>query len=71
MTLKVRVIFVVDLTYLMTPKGHGVIRGCCDLLIDPKSHGYLCGLFDLVYDPKSLFELCANASSVALVDSRF
>ena len=36
----------------MTPKGHGVIRGHCDLLYDPKGHGDLCGRFDLVYDPK-------------------
>ena len=36
----------------MTPKGHGVIRGHCDLHYDPKGHGDLCGRFDLVYDPK-------------------
>ena len=34
------------------PKGHGVIRGHCDLLYDPKGHGDLCGQFDLVYEPK-------------------
>ena len=32
----------------MTPKGHRVIRGHCDLLCD------LCGLFDLVYDPQKV-----------------
>ena len=36
----------------MTSKGHGVIRGCHDLLYDPKCHGDLCGRFDLVNDPK-------------------
>ena len=36
----------------MTPKGHGVIRGCRDLLYDPKGHGVHCDRFDLVYDPK-------------------
>ena len=46
------VTFVVILTYFMTPKGQGVIRGRCDLLYDPKGHGDLCGRFDLVYDPK-------------------
>ena len=49
---KVTVTFVVGLTYFMTPKGHGVIRGRRDLLYDPKGHGDLCGRFDLVYDPK-------------------
>ena len=38
----------------MTPKGHGVIRGHCDLLYDPKGHGDLCGRFDLIYDPKKV-----------------
>ena len=38
----------------MTSKGHGVIRGHCDLLYDPKGHGDLCGRFDLVYDPKKV-----------------
>ena len=52
MTPKVTVTFVVGLTYFMTPKGHGVIRGRRDLLYDPKGHGDLCGRFDLVYDPK-------------------
>ena len=36
----------------MTPKGHGVIRGRCDLLYYPKVQSDLCGRFDLVYDPK-------------------
>ena len=36
----------------MTPKGHRVIRGHCDLLYDLKGVGDLCGRFDLVYDPK-------------------
>ena len=36
MTPKVTVIFVVRLTYFMTPKGQGVIRGRRDLLYDPK-----------------------------------
>ena len=44
--------FVVGLTYFMTLKGHGVIRGRRDLLYDPKGHGDLCCKFDLVYDPK-------------------
>ena len=52
MTPKVTVTFVVGLTYFMTPKGQGVIRGRNDLLYDPKSHGDLFGQFDLVYDPK-------------------
>ena len=52
MTPKVTVTFVVGLTYFMTPKGYGVIRGRRDLLYDPKGHGDLCGRFDLVYDPK-------------------
>ena len=51
MTPKVTVTFVVGLTYFMTPKGHGVIRGRLDLY-DPKGHGDLCGRFDLVFDPK-------------------
>ena len=38
----------------MTPKGHGVIRGCLDSLYDRKGHGDLCGRFDLVYDPKKV-----------------
>ena len=42
---------VVDLTYFMTPKGHGVIRGHRDLLYDSKGHSDLCGQFDRVYDP--------------------
>ena len=36
MTPKVTVTFVVGLTSFMTPKGHGVIKGRCDLLYDPK-----------------------------------
>ena len=52
MTPKVTVTFVVGLTYFMTSKGHGVIRGRRDLLYDPKGHGDLCGRFDLVYDLK-------------------
>ena len=36
MTPKVTVTFVVGLTYFMTQKGHGVIRGRRDLLYDPK-----------------------------------
>ena len=52
MTPKVTVTFVVGLTYLMTPKGYGVIRGRHDLLYDPKGHGDLCGRFDPVYDPE-------------------
>ena len=36
MTPKVTVTFVVGLTEFMTSKGHGVIRGRCDLLYDPK-----------------------------------
>ena len=50
---KVTVIFVVGLTWFMTPKGHGVIRGRRDLLYVPKGQGELCGRFDLVSDPKS------------------
>ena len=46
-------IFVVGLTYLITPKGHVFIGRRCDLLYDQKKkHGDLCGQFDLVYDPK-------------------
>ena len=52
MTQKITVTFVVGLTYLMTPKGHGVIMGRCDLHFDPKGHGDLCGRLDLVYDAK-------------------
>ena len=52
MTLKVTMTFEVGVTLFMPPKGHGVIRGHCDLLYDPKGHGDLCGRFDLVYDPK-------------------
>ena len=36
----------------MTPKGHRVIRGHCDLLYGPKGHGDRWGRFDLVYDIK-------------------
>ena len=52
MTPKVMVTFVVGLTYFMTPKYHGVIRGPRDLLYDPKGHGDFRGRFDLVHDPK-------------------
>ena len=52
MTPKVTVTFVVGLTYFMTLKENGVIRGRRDLLYDPKRHGDLCGRFDLVYDTK-------------------
>ena len=52
MTPKVMVTFVVSLTELMNPKGHGVIRGRDDLLYDPKGRGDLHGRFDVVYDPK-------------------
>ena len=45
--------FLVGLTYFMTPKGHGVIRGRRDLIFDTKVHSDLCGRFDLAYDPKS------------------
>ena len=38
---------------IMTPKGHRVIRGHCDLLYDLKFHDDFCVRFDLVYDPKS------------------
>ena len=36
MTPKITVIFLIGLTSFMTPNGHGVIRGRCDLLYDPK-----------------------------------
>ena len=52
MTPKVTMTFVVGMTEFMTLKGHGVIRGHCDLRYDPKGHGDLCGRCDLVYDPK-------------------
>ena len=54
MTPEVTVTFVVGLTYFMTPKGQGVIKGHLDLLCDPKVHADLCGWFDLVYDPKKV-----------------
>ena len=41
MTPKVTVTFVVGLTYFMTLKSNGVIRGRRDLLYDPKGHGDL------------------------------
>ena len=41
MTQKVTVSFVVGLTYFLTPKGHGVIRGRYDLHYEPKGHGDL------------------------------
>ena len=57
MTRNVTVTFVVGLNQLMTPKGHRVIRGRCDLfvigltfLITPEDHGNICCLFDLVHD---------------------
>ena len=34
----------VAVTYFMTPKGHGVIRSCRDLLYDPKGRLDLCPL---------------------------
>ena len=40
------------MTYFITPKGNGVMRGHRDLLYDPILFGDLCGRFDLVYDPK-------------------
>ena len=40
------------MTWFMTQKGHGIIRGRGDLLYDPKGHGDLCGPFDLFHDPK-------------------
>ena len=52
MTPEVTVTFVVGLTYFMTPKGHGVMRGHRDLLYDPKDHCDFSGRFDLVYDQK-------------------
>ena len=52
MTQKVTVTFVVGLTYFMTPKSQGVIRGRRDLHYDPKGHSDLCGRYDLVYDLK-------------------
>ena len=36
----------------MTPKGHRVIRGHCDLLYEPKGPGELCGRFDLLWPQK-------------------
>ena len=36
--------------YIITPKGHMVIRGRRDQHNESKGHGDLCG--DLVYDPK-------------------
>ena len=36
----------------MTPKGHRVIRGHCDLLYDPNFTVTICCQFDLVYDQK-------------------
>ena len=52
MTPKVTGSLEVTVTYFMTQKGHGVIKGRRDLIYDPKGHGDLCGRFDLVYDPK-------------------
>ena len=70
MTQKFTVAFVVSLTYFMTPKGHGVIRGRPDLLYDPKGPGDLCGTpkghgvirgrLDLLYDPKGHGNLCGR-----------
>ena len=50
----VTVIFVVGLTYFMTPKCHGVKKGRRDLIYDPKGHGDLCGQFVLIYDLRRL-----------------
>ena len=52
MTRKVKVTLVVCLTWFMTTKGHGVIRGRRNLIYDPKCQGDLCGKFDLVNDLK-------------------
>ena len=52
MTPKVTVTFVVGLTYFMTQKRHGVVRGRHDLLYDPKGKGDLCGRFDLLWPQK-------------------
>ena len=52
MTKKFTVTFVVGLTLVYDPKGHGVISGQRDLLYDAKGYGDHCGRFDLVYDPK-------------------
>ena len=53
----------------MTPKGHRVIRGHCDLYFDPKvkvtfvvgltpkGHGVIRGCRDLLHDPKGQLEL--------------
>ena len=54
MTPKVTVNFVVGLTKFMIHKGHGVIRGRCDILYGPKGRGDFCGRFNLGYDPKRL-----------------
>ena len=43
-------IFVVTLTWFMTPNGYVVIRGRRDLLYDLKGQGNLCGRFDLVFN---------------------
>ena len=41
MTPKVKVAFVIYLTFFMTPKGHRVIIGCRDLQHDPKGQADL------------------------------
>ena len=52
MTQKVTGTFVVSFTFLMTSKGHSIIRARLVLFYDPKGHDDLCGQFALVYDPK-------------------
>ena len=74
MTLKVTVTVVVRLTYFMTPKCQGVIRGQRDLLMTSKvtvtfvvgltyfmttkGHGVIRGRRDLLYDPQGHGDLC-------------
>ena len=41
-----------NMTKSITPNGHRVIRGLCDLLYDPQGHDTICCQFDLVYEPK-------------------
>ena len=52
MTPKVTLTFVGGLTYFMTIKSQGVIRGYRDLPYDLRGHRDLYGRFDLLYDPK-------------------
>ena len=64
-----------NMTKFMTPKGHRVIRGHCDLLYDHKGHGdhllsvwpslwpkrgHRVGHGDLLYDPKGHGDLCLS-----------